>query len=100
MSNYKIPFNKASGSLINYMPPINSSSVEWRDNYVFTDALEFVGYEKGRSAFNLIFQDTKGSRYHMFLKESIRIIPLLVYGKIIGNWTFVKRGANYGIIMV
>lgn len=96
----KFPFNKLCGSLVNYVPNSNYDVVDWKDNYVFTDTLEFVDYERDRSAFNFIFKDSNGSRYHMFLKESIRVIPLLNYGKITGSWTFVKRGTCYGIIMV
>lgn len=76
---------------------------EWRDNYVFSAILTVTGSERGRSAARVTLQDEQGHKYIMFLTDTVHLLQnakTIAYGDIDGEWTFQKRGANYGIKLV
>jgi hypothetical protein len=90
MSNYQIPFDK-DGNQLSY-PDWRHN--EWRDNYEFSTTLKIIDIERGRSAARFILEDEEGHTYQMFMKD---MMNLLQGQKLEGNWTFCKRGSNYGI---
>lgn len=61
--------------------------------------LRYVNYSRGHSSVKFIYEDDNKHRYEMFVKD---IHELLIAKKDIhflcGNFTAVKRGANYGIV--
>ena len=68
--------------------------------------LYIAGYERGRSSAVLIlvpYEDKdKGwreqkVRYQVFMSDTEDIIKKMVKGRIKGSFTWVKKGANYGI---
>ena len=79
---------------------------EERENYVFEADLYIAGYERGRSSAVLIlvpYEDKdKGwreqkIRYQVFMSDTEDIIKKMLKGRIKGSFTWVKKGANYGI---
>lgn len=75
-------------------------SGEWRDNYVFHAILTVTGSERGRSAARVTLQDEEGHEYIMFLTDTVHLLQnakTIAYGMIEGDWTFQKRGSNYGV---
>lgn len=75
-------------------------ALDWKPNYQFQDTLTFVGFSYGRSAGRARLKDSRGNEYGMYMSEFERI---LLEGRmtgvtINGNWTFGKRGSNYGIV--
>jgi hypothetical protein len=90
---YQIPFD-TDGNLVNWVG--HWMNVQWRDNYVFHDTLEYLDYEQKQNSVTFRFKGTNGE-YAM----SLRSFDLLVKAKrfqdnkVSGDWTFVKRGQNY-----
>lgn len=75
-------------------------SGEWRDNYIFHATLSVTGTTRGRSAARINLQDDQGRKYEMFLSDVVDLLihaPTIAYGMIEADWTFIKRGSNYGI---
>lgn len=78
---------------------------EERDNYVFEADLYIFGYERGCSSAVLLlvpYEDKDKSyydafKYQVFLSDSKDIIKQMVNGRIKANFTWAKKGANYGI---
>lgn len=73
---------------------------EWRDNYVFHATLSVTGITRGRSAARINLEDEQGRKYEMFLTDVADLLqraPTIAYGMIEADWTFQKRGSNYGI---
>lgn len=93
---YKIPFNK-NGNMVDY--PIRwNENCEWKDNYIWDDILEYSSYGRGRSSISFKFKSKmNGKEYYMFVSDFDNIICELNKGMIKGNFTFVKKGKNYGI---
>jgi hypothetical protein len=97
---YKIPFD-TDGNLMGY--PEQWRDIVWRDNYQFDDVLKFDSYYRGRSAAGMFMvSTTTGSHYQMFLRDFEDLINTVIidHGVVSGRWTFTKRGANYGIMLV
>lgn len=112
--SYQIPFSR-NGSLLTYpeyehqyVGPGNGDRGHdnsilihppvWKDNYEFTGTLEFDHFSRGRSAAHAIFKDpSDDTEYTMFLTDLGDAIPNMGGGFLIGTFTFVKRGQNYGI---
>lgn len=94
----KIPFNKNTGNQLGY-PDYGCEQV---DNYFFDATLTFIGFSRGRSSVKVIFQDIKGIEYEMFATNFSDLVKgcLLDNGVITGEWSFCKRGQNYGIVKV
>ena len=93
--DYLIPFNK-KGCLLNF--PISYDGVEWRQNYTFKSPLLFTGLNRGIHA---CFKELESEiTYTMFItdfEELIKASSPLRYGIWFEDWTFQKRGQNYGI---
>lgn len=66
----------------------------------FQAEMKVVDWERGRSAMTIWLQDTAGTRYPMFMKDYFALTTQRAQTDIATYecvWTFVKRGANYGI---
>lgn len=77
-------------------------SIFWCKVYEFTDTLTYVGYTKGRSACNIVFTNSQGKKYYMFMSEFDKLLNKcgLNKNKAAGTFSFVKRGANYSLAFV
>lgn len=71
-----------------------------KPNYVFSDTLTYSHYEKGRSAVNFIFNRSDNRMVSIFITDFEQMLKKLIDGKITGQFTFCKRGANYGCKLV
>ena len=94
----KVPFDK-DGNLMTH--PEEYSRPLWRDNSTFPAAMTIAGIARGRSADNFILKDEAGRTYNIFLRDALDMVraTTVVNGVVSGNWTFRKRGPNYGIIL-
>jgi hypothetical protein len=97
--NYLIPYDGA-GNLREYAG--GYSETEWRDNTPFPAELQVVGYERGRTAVRVIWEDGDGHAYPMFISYLVELIRTsnVIDGKVSGTWMGTKKGQNYGLRMV
>lgn len=96
---YKIPFDE-DGNMMTYADSWCKAHEE-KDNYEWMDELVYTDYSKGRSAVNFEFTSRKtGKIYSMFLSDFCRSIVFLKDASLSGIFTFVKRGANYGVKLI
>jgi len=79
-------------------------SVIQKSNYIFKDSLQIIDYYKGRSAVGVQLRSTTdGSKYSMSIKPFMDMISKCVITQGITDtreWTFIKRGANYSLVLV
>ncbi len=69
----------------------------WKPNYEFQDTLKFCSYHKGRSSVGFNLKSTKdGREYAFFMTHFEELIPYMNGGFVTGDFTFCKRGSNYG----
>lgn len=70
----------------------------WKPNEEIELTLHYDGYGRGRSAVTFYWKDDNNHQYPMFIKD---VDELLRQGmgtsSVHGIFTYVKRGANYGI---
>lgn len=66
-------------------------------NYEFDATLRYEDYYRGRSSVSFMLVDEANNRYSVFLSDFTEMLPHMVGGVIKGKFTFVKKGANYGI---
>lgn len=97
MSNYQIPFCAKTGDLLHHPDDGNFTGTVWKDNSIFWARLHFAGYRRGRSAAYLVFEDSDGREFNVFLADFVDMVPKLDKGIIKGDFTFCKRGQNYGL---
>ena len=77
---------------------VDKYNLHWKDNYEFTDTLKYSGFTRGTSSCTIKFKSINDNKeYVMFMIDLNNCIDKLIEGKLIGKFTFVKRGANYGI---
>lgn len=93
----KIPFGKNGNQLHHPSDGYWSGGKAEKDNFIFTDSLTYKHYARGRSAAYMIFsrKSTK-SDVVVFLKEFQSMVVHMVNGSISGEFTFLKRGQNFG----
>lgn len=94
--NYEIPFDKAGNQL--HYPDHNVH--EWRANEEFEDTLTYAGYGRGRSAAFFCFKRANGKIVNVFMRDFEDMVPNMTMGQITGRFRFVKRGQNYGCVLV
>lgn len=94
--NYEIPFDEA-GNQLDY-PAYRT--VHWQANHSFEDTLTYQHYGRGRSAVTFVFTRADGRKVTMFVSDLDDIVRHMVNGKITGQFTFIKRGQNYGCQLV
>lgn len=76
---------------------------EWRDNYIFSDTLQFVQFNNMKTSVQAEFKSLcDNRRYIMFLSELERCIrsDAISNARITGRFTFVKKGTNYSVSYV
>lgn len=73
---------------------------EYKSNYNFFTTLTFLHFVRGQSAAYAVFTCTGGTRCSMFLVDLETVIPHLKNGQITGEFTFCKRGQNFGVKLI
>ena len=99
----KIPFDENGEALHSDNTRWRRPPYEWRDNYIFNDTLQFIGFNNMGTSVQAKFKSlTDGKSYTMFLSELERCINIDVIHdrKIKGAFTFVKKGTNFSISYV
>lgn len=93
---YQIPFDK-EGNQQSY-PSMGSIM---KDNFTFDETMTYRGYGRGRSSATILFEDSKGKRYSMFLSDFDELMRTKgLDGKSVkSTWTFCKKGMNYGLAL-
>ena len=76
--------------------------LDWKENHEFEETLTVTNMSRGRSAANFELQDKDGNKFNMFMTGMLEMVQkaTIKKGKVKGTWTFVKRGANFGIIFI
>ncbi len=108
--NYKIPFDK-KGTLLDWIANDGMYYDDtgtrvpaiMEDNVVFSDTLEYVDYSQGRSSAHMHFKSLSSNRkFHMTLKDFHEVLSKkkMINNKIVGDFTFAKRGANFMLVPV
>lgn len=95
--DFQIPFDDHG---MQQYPWEYSKGFRWEDNRVFDATLTLNGFSRGRSAAGFRFVDEKGNSYYMFMTDMVSLLLLrtvIDHGKVLGTWTFCKRGSNYGV---
>ena len=98
----QIPFTQ-SGNQQHYPEPwvTAQGGLVWKDNEIFTDTLTFDGFSRGRSAAYATFtRKSNGGEVVVFLTDLDVMIEHMHCGIITGEFTFCKRGMNYGCKLV
>jgi hypothetical protein len=99
----KIPINPFTGNVPHYNTGdsyVNGCFVpnEMIYNRVFRDTLYDFSFVRGRSAAYVeahsIFSEP--TTYNIFLHDFEEMIPLISCGRVTADFTYCKRGANYG----
>lgn len=96
--NKKGELSAAKGSLV-YHPERQHEDVEWIENKVFEETLEYKGNSRGRSSATFNFEGSNRAHYTMFMKDLDEVMKHkdIINRKIEGLWTYCKRGHYYGI---
>lgn len=112
MKNIKIPFDKNTKNMMDYVGDSYENmqvekykyqylkdSVEWKDNYEFEKTLTFTSYGRGRSSATFQMTDENGVNYNVFMSDMFKIVTTkkINEGKVYGKWCFRKQGQNYGL---
>ena len=70
----------------------------WKQNEEVELTLHYKGYGRGRSAVTFYWSDDDGHKYPMFIKDVDELLRQDIgTSSIHAIFTYVKRGANYGI---
>ena len=77
---------------------VKGSNEVWKPNKEVELTLHYQGYGRGRSAVTFYWVDDDGHRYPMFIKDVDELLRQDIgTSSIHAIFTYVKRGANYGI---
>lgn len=75
--------------------------IVWKQNEEVELTLRYKDYGRGRSAVTFYWEDEYGHEYPMFIKDVDELLRQNIgMSSIHAIWTYVKRGANYGIKFV
>ncbi|GLO66231.1 hypothetical protein [Oceanobacillus kimchii] len=90
--------DRVKDSLISY-DGFLGDNVELVENRVFKEVLTYDGYGRGRSSAVFYFKDSTGATYQMFMTDMDDLLKhkSIMDQKISGEWTYQKRGKNFGI---
>ena len=70
----------------------------WKPNEEIELTVHYDGYGRGRSAVTFYWKDDDGHKYPMFIKDVDELLRQdMGVSSVHGIFTYVKRGANYGI---
>lgn len=100
MNEYKGKYPvDASGDMIDY--PCNWNKPEnWFEMKPFFAALEYKGFQQGRSSVRFIVQDIQtGVTYSLMRNSFDTFITKAKHGILSAEYIVVKRGANYGLLL-
>lgn len=76
----------------------NNSEEVWRPNEEVELTLHYEGYGRGRSSVTFYWTDEHGHKYPMFIKDVDELLKQdMGTSSVHAIFTYVKRGANYGI---
>ena len=79
-------------------PSDENKNEVWRPNKEVELTLHYQGYGRGRSAVTFYWIDDDGHKYPMFLRDVDELLRQDIgTSSIHAIFTYVKRGANYGI---
>ena len=77
---------------------VKGSNEVWKPNEEVELTLHYKGYGRGRSAVTFYWADDDGHKYPMFIKDVDELLRQDIgTSSIHAIFTYVKRGANYGI---
>ena len=77
---------------------VKGSNEVWKPNKEVELTLHYQGYGRGRSAVTFYWVDDDGHKYPMFIKDVDELLQQDIGASSIhAIFTYVKRGANYGI---
>ena len=77
---------------------VKGSNEVWKPNKEVELTLHYQGYGRGRSAITFYWVDDDGHKYPMFIKDVDELLRQNIgTSSIHAIFTYVKRGANYGI---
>ena len=77
---------------------VKGSDEVWKPNKEVELTLHYQGYGRGRSAVTFYWVDDDGHKYPMFIKDVDELLRQDIgTSSIHAIFTYVKRGANYGI---
>ena len=77
---------------------VKGSNEVWKPNREVELTLHYKGYGRGRSAVTFYWVDDDGHKYPMFIKDVDELLRQDIgTSSIHAIFTYVKRGANYGI---
>lgn len=94
----KIPFDENASPVPYVVGKV--TNYQWADNLPFHATLDFVRFERGRSAAHAIYAraDDPSWEASMFLSDLGAVIERgLAPLRLKGTFEFVKRGQNYGV---
>lgn len=70
----------------------------WKPNEEIELTLHYKDYGRGRSSVTFYWVDDNGHKYPMFIKDVDELLRQdMGTSSVHAIWTYVKRGANYGI---
>lgn len=73
----------------------------WKPNEEVELTLHYKDYGRGRSSVTFYWVDDNGHKYPMFIKDVDELLRQdMGTSSVHAIWTYVKRGANYGIKFV
>ena len=77
---------------------VKGSNEVWKPDEEVELTLHYKGYGRGRSAVTFYWADDNGHKYPMFIKDVDELLRQDIgTSSIHAIFTYVKRGANYGI---
>ena len=77
---------------------VKGSNEVWKPNEEVELTLHYKGFSRGRSAVTFYWADDDGHKYPMFIKDVDELLRQDIgTSSIHAIFTYVKRGANYGI---
>ena len=77
---------------------VKGSNEVWKPNKEVELTLHYKGFSRGRSAVTFYWVDDDGHKYPMFIKDVDELLRQDIGASSIhAIFTYVKRGANYGI---
>ena len=77
---------------------ITRGDIIWKPNTEVELTLHYQGFGRGRSSVTFYWLDDDGNRYPMFIKDVDELLKQdLGASSVHAVFTYVKRGANYGI---
>jgi hypothetical protein len=97
-----VPVNDR-GNVLSYDPYSFSGQGKRREVKPFTDTMTILGYRRGRSAAGFLLEGHDGVQYPIFMKDMVDVMQqrTITEGVIQKTqWTFCKRGSNYGVKLV